>query len=120
MDSLWSYLVSLVLSGVGMLVLSRILPGMHIRGGLGSAILVSFVYGLLKTLFQKVLILMTLPVVALSLGAFVLVINAMLLWLTDKLLKRFEVDGVLSLLIGAGALSVVDILVRWLMKTQGF
>lgn len=117
MGSVSTYLVSLVLSGVGMLVVSRILPGMHIRGGLGSAILVSFVYGLLKTLLQKVLIALAFPVVALTLGAFVLVINAAILWLTDKLLKRFEVDGVLSLLIGAGALSVVDILVDWLMRS---
>lgn len=119
MDSIWSYLVSLLLSGLGMLLVSRLLPGMQIRGGLGSAIVVAFVYGLLKTLLQKVLIILTIPFVALTFGAFILVINAFLLWLTDKLLKRLEVNSFISLLLAAGALSLVDIGVRWIMSTQG-
>lgn len=117
MDSIWSYLVSLVLSGLGMLLVSRLLPGMHIRGGLWSAMMVALVYGLLKMLLQKVLIVVSLPLVALSLGAFILVINAFLLWLTDKMMSRFKVDSVWTLLIAAGALSLVDMGVNWIMSS---
>lgn len=120
MGGLWTYLISLGLSGLGMLVVSRILPGVHIRGGLWSAIVVSFVYGTLRLLLQKLLIVLTIPLVALTFGGFILVINAFLLWLTDKLLKRFEVDSIWWLLIGAASLSVVEMGVRWIMQSQGW
>lgn len=117
MESIWSYLISLLLSGLGMLLVSRLLPGMKIDGGLGSAVIVSLVYGFLKMALQKILIVLAFPLVAVTLGAFILVINAFLLWLTDKLLKRFEVDSFWSLLVGAGLLSLVDMAVRWIMSS---
>jgi putative membrane protein len=105
---LQSFLIALLLSGVGILVVARIVPGFHLRGGLGSAMLVGLVYGLLKALFQTALIILSAPLVIATLGLFILIINAFLLWLTDKLMSRLTITSIGSLLLGALLLSLID------------
>ncbi len=105
---LQTFLISLLLGGLGVLIVARILPGFKLEGGFGSAILVGAVYGVLKALFQTLLIVLTLPLVVLTLGLFILVINALLLWLTDKLLGRLRIRSFGSLVAGAFLLSLID------------
>jgi len=109
---MFAYAVSLVLGALAFLLVARILPGFEVRGGFRSAFVVALVYGILKVLLQKLLIVVTLPMVMLSLGVFILVINAFLLWLTDKVLERFEIKGVGTLVIGTLLLAVFDFVTR--------
>ncbi|MEZ4453053.1 MAG: phage holin family protein [Nannocystaceae bacterium] len=108
--------VSLVLGAVALLAVAAIVPGFEIRGGLRSALVVALVYGLLKMVLQKVLILVTLPMIIVSLGAFMLVINAFLLWLTDKVLERFEMKGFGALALGTLLLTGFDLLARVIVR----
>lgn len=108
MSSLVQLVVSLLLGGVAFLIVARVVPGFHIRGGFGSAVIVGLVYGLLKMLLQKILIIVTLPAVVLSLGLFIVVINAFLLWLTDKLVARVEIRTTGALVLGTILLSLID------------
>lgn len=115
-----SLLVSLLIGGLGVLLVAKILPGFHLRGGLVSAIIVAALYGVLKALLQWVLIVVTLPAVLVTAGLFIFLINAFLLWLTDKALKRLEIDSVWSLLLGTVLLSVFDWLMSWFFNTSDF
>jgi putative membrane protein len=108
MSSLLQLVISLLLGGVAFLIVARVVPGFHIRGGFGSAVIVGLVYGLLKMLLQNVLIVLTLPAVLLTLGLFIVVINAFLLWLTDKLVARVEIRTTGALLLGTILLSLID------------
>jgi putative membrane protein len=110
-----AFAVSLALGGLAFLVVARVLPGFRIRGGFGTATLVAFVYGLLKALLWKLLVVLTLPIVIVTLGLFIFVINAFLLWLTDRILDRLEVRGWATLLAAAGLLSVIDFLFHLLI-----
>ena len=102
------FVMSLLLGGLAVMAVARLVSGFHVKGGFGSYVLVGLVYGILKMLLQKILIVVTFPAVILTLGLFILVINAFLLWLTDKLMKRFTVDSAGSLFIGALLLSLID------------
>jgi putative membrane protein len=116
MNQLISFLLSVLLGGVAVLITARVVPGIRLRGGFGSAMLVGLVYGVLKGLLQILLIILTLPLVVLTLGLFILVINAFLLWLTDKLMTRFEVRSAGSLFFGALLLSILDIAFQLLLR----
>jgi putative membrane protein len=109
---MFAYVISLLLGALGFLLVARLLPGFEIRGGFRSAFVVALVYGILKMLMQKVLIVVTLPMVILSLGLFILVINGFLLWLTDKLLERFEVKNFATLALGTLLLAAFDFAAR--------
>src|SRR5690606_6785607 len=96
------------LGGVAFLIVARVVPGFHLRGGFGSAVLVAAVYGVLKMLLQNVLIILSFPLVILTLGLFIVVINAFLLWLTDKLVDRVNIRTTGALVMGTVLLSLID------------
>jgi putative membrane protein len=108
MHSLTQFVIALLLGGVAFLIVARLVPGFHLRGGFGSAMIVALVYGVLKMLLQKILIILSLPLVVVTLGLFIVLINAFLLWLTDKLVKRVEIRGVGALILATILLSLID------------
>ena len=82
----------------------------------GAALVAALVLGLVNTLIRPILLVLTLPVTVLSLGLFILVINAFLLWLTDKLMSRLEITSWASLFFGAILLSLIDFGFQMLLR----
>jgi putative membrane protein len=115
-----AFVVSLLLGGLAFLIVARILPGFELRGGFGSAVLVAFVYGVIKALLWKLLVILSFPLVLLTLGLFIFVINAFLLWLTDKLVRRLEVRSFGTLILAAVFLSVLDFVFRLIVYQGAF
>jgi putative membrane protein len=103
-----AFIVSLLLGGLAVMIAAAVLPNFQIQGGFKTSLAVAFVYGLLKALLQEALIFVTLPAVLLTLGLFIVVINAFLLWLTDMLIEKFEVKTKGALVMGALLLSLID------------
>ena len=114
------FAVSLLLGAVAFLIVARVLPGFRLRGGFGSALLVAFVYGVIKALLWTLLVVISLPLVVVTLGLFIFVINAFLLWLTDKLLGRLEIRGFGTLIFAAFLLSVIDFVFRLVVHHGAF
>jgi putative membrane protein len=93
-------------------VIARLCPGVRIRG-FKTALVVSAVYGLLNFLLFRVLIFITFPLIILkylTLGIFGVVLNAVLLMLTDRLVKDFELSGFGAALLASIGISVVNLL----------
>jgi putative membrane protein len=80
---------------------------------LGTALIAALVLGLVNTLIRPVLVLLTLPVTFLSLGLFVLVINALLFWLVATMVDGFHVAGFWSAFLAAILYSVIS----WALST---
>jgi putative membrane protein len=105
-------MIHMVLHGVvvtlAVLLAARIVPGIRVKS-LGSAIVFALVLGVLNFFLRKALIVLALPLVLLSMGLFLIVINAFLFWLADKLVKGVEVDGFLSAVGGSLVVSAISI-----------
>jgi len=89
-------LIRLIISAIAVLVTDLLLPGvslgdMNDTRGLLTALLVAAVLGLLNALLKPVLILLTLPVTVVTLGLFLLVINAVIVLIADELIDGFTV-----------------------------
>ena len=99
----------------------HIVPGVKVRG-IGAAVLVALVFGLLNFLIgwlvTFVLTLLSLPFIVLSLGLFKLVIPtlifAVLLKITDVFLEPFELEGWTPALIMGLLFSIGSFLTRYL------
>jgi putative membrane protein len=102
-------LISSLLGAVAMIVTAHLLSGFRLRRGLLTALLAGLVYGVLHGLFQTILILISLPLVLLTFGLFILVINGLLLWLTSKLVPGLEIRSFGSLVAAAFLLAVINI-----------
>lgn len=75
---------------------------------IGSALIAALVLGLVNTIIRPVLVVLTLPVTVVSLGLFILVINALLFWLVANLVDGFHVAGFLSAFLAAILYSVIS------------
>lgn len=85
-------LIRLALSALAVLVAERLLRGVHIDEWT-TGIIVAIVLGLVNTFIRPILILFTLPATVLTLGLFILVINAGMVMLVDRWVDGFRVDG---------------------------
>ena len=95
-----------VLATAGLLlVLASALPGVRLKS-YGTAVVVALVYGLLNFFLGTLIGWILFIPMFLSLGLLGLVINALMLWLTDKLIEDFEIDSVKTTLIMAVLLTI--------------
>jgi putative membrane protein len=78
-----------------------------------TALVAALVLGLVNTVIRPVLVVLTLPVTFLSLGLFILVINALLFWLVAHLVEGFHVAGFWSAFLAAILYSVIS----WALST---
>ena len=104
-------LLHLAVLALTVLALARLLPGVHIRS-FGSAIVVAIVFSLLDFfLGWLVRVFLFIPAI-LTLGLLFLimpfVVNTILLWLTDKLMRAFEIDTFGSLLVSSLVITLVN------------
>jgi putative membrane protein len=77
---------------VALLAVAYLLPGITVAS-FGSALIAALVLGLVNMLVKPVLVLLTLPITIVTLGLFLIVINALLFWFVGSVLKGFQVNG---------------------------
>lgn len=82
-------------------------PGIHLRGGFISALFVALVLGLVNATIGWLLKLISFPITIVTFGLFLIVINALMLYLVAGLLKALDIDNFIAALIGAVVISLV-------------
>jgi putative membrane protein len=102
------FILRWIVGALGLWLASRIVPGIHIRG-LETLLLAALLLGLVNAIVRPVVVFLTLPLTLVTLGLFLLVINAALFWLVSVFLSGFVVHGFMAALGGA----IVTGLVSW-------
>jgi putative membrane protein len=98
-----------VLMAAVMLGLSRLLPGFEVSGW-GAALLAAVVLALMNTIVKPILFVLTLPFTILTLGLFLFVLNAIVLWLTALVVPGFHLHGIGTTFLASLVLSVVGMI----------
>ena len=111
------FILRLLLSALAVVLLANILPGVHVAT-YGIAILVALVLSLLNMLVKPLLVILTLPVTILTLGLFLLVINALIILLASSLVSGFNVDGFWWALLFSLLLSVLQSILFTVLKEE--
>jgi putative membrane protein len=101
-----------IMAGVFWLV-TQVLPGIEVVGNpkaplgvFGTFLWIALIFALVNAIVGPVLRLLSLPFVLLTLGLFLLVVNAALLGLTALLTDRLQVNGIGSAVIGGLLLAI--------------
>jgi putative membrane protein len=102
------FLIRLAIGAFGLWVAERLVPGVTIDG-LATLILAALLLGVVNAVVRPVFVLLTLPLTLLTLGLFLLVVNAAMLGLVALLLPGMHVAGFGSAVLG----SIVVSLVSW-------
>ncbi|MEM9100938.1 MAG: phage holin family protein [Pseudomonadota bacterium] len=110
---MFEFIVHIIVSSFLLLVVADILKGIDIKN-LKSAIILALVLGLANAIIKPVLIFLTIPITIITLGLFLLVINAFCFYVCAKLVDGVEIRGFLSALLGSILLSILNSLISWL------
>lgn len=108
------FLLRLAIGAFGLWIAAHIVPGMRIEGG-GTLVAAAFLLGLMNAVVRPVAVVLTLPLTIVTLGLFLLVVNAAMLGLVAALLDGFRLDDFWAALFG----SIVVSLVGWFFQWQG-
>lgn len=101
------WLIHWLLSGVALLMVAKILPGIQVAD-FGSALIAALVIGLVSATVGLILKLLLLPFIILSLGIVYFIINGLMLMLASSLVAGFRVDGLLTAIFGSVLLTLVE------------
>lgn len=99
-------IVRWLLNAVALALTAWVVPGISVSGAV-ALIVAALVIGLLNALVKPILVVLTLPLTILTLGLFLLVLNALLFWLAAAVVPGFAVSGFLSALLGAVVMAIV-------------
>jgi putative membrane protein len=111
-------LIRFLVTGIAVFLAAQIVPGIRIdSAAAGFAAII--VLALLNALVRPVLYLFTLPFIILSLGLFMVIINALLLQLAAYLVKGFVVEGFWASVWGAILISLVSTILNLWVSEEG-
>ncbi len=106
-------IINMLILSVAVFLVAQLLPGIRVKN-FYTAIIVAIVYSLINFFTGWLLILLSLPFMIITFGLFKLVINAFMLWLTDKLMEDFKISDLLTTFIAAFLITIVDSAMHWM------
>jgi len=96
-----------IINAIALMALPYLMHSVSVTN-IGAALIAALVLGLVNTLIRPVLVVLTLPVTLVSLGLFILVINAVLFWGVAQLVDGFHVAGFFSAFLAAILYSIIS------------
>lgn len=112
------FLLSLASNVLALWVATLVFDGITYDDRFWILVLAGLVFGLVNLVVRPIVILLALPAVILTLGIALLFVNALMLFLTDKIVPPFEVDGFWTLVGGALLVWAVNMLVNVVVEPE--
>ena len=112
------FLIRVLIVAAGLWVASKLVPGVEITDG-WSLLWAALVLGIMNAIVRPVVIILTLPLTILTLGVFLLVINAAMLSLVAWMLDGVTVAGFWSAFFGSIVISITGWLACWFIGGEG-
>lgn len=112
------FLVRMVISAMGLWIASELVPGMEITG-MGTLVAAAFLLGIVNAVVRPLILILTFPITIVTLGLFLLVINAAMLGLVAWLLDGFMLDGFLAAVAGSFVVSATGWFASWYIGPRG-
>lgn len=111
-----SFLIRLVVTAAALWTAVLLVPGIDYFGHWAGLLGVALIFGLVNALIRPLILMLTCPLVLLTLGIFVLVLNGLMLWLTSSFSSAvglsFEVEGFVAAFLGAIVVGIVSTLLN--------
>jgi putative membrane protein len=112
------FLIRLAVVALGLFLAGEIIPGIEIRGT-GTLVAAALLLGIVNALVRPIAVLLTLPLTVLTLGLFLLVVNAGMFALVAALLDGFRVAGFGSALLGSIVVGLTSWVASWYVGPRG-
>ena len=114
---LFSLLVRWLVLALGVMLATRIVPGISCDDG-ATLVSVVLLLSLFNAVLKPLLVLFTLPFILVTMGLGVVMINALLFLLVARLVEGFHVAGFWSAVLGSLVIGVTNLLLSGFLRTQ--
>ena len=108
-----NFLIRLVINAIALWLATRLVDGITFDGEAVFLLVVALIFGVVNSVVKPILMLLTFPFLLITLGLFLLVLNAFMLWLTgaisDAARLGFHVEGFRAAFLGGLVVSVVSV-----------
>lgn len=101
------FLLTWLVTAIALMITAYIVPGFAVNS-FGVALIAAIVLGLVNAIIKPILVILTLPLTILTLGLFLFVVNAIVIWLAGAITPGFQVTGLLPALVGSIVLTLVN------------
>jgi putative membrane protein len=109
-----AFLIHLIVTAGLLLLIANLVRGVQVEGW-GSALIGALVLGLVNAVVRPIMVLLTLPFTILTFGLFLLVVNALMLWLVAALVSGIRIQSFGAALIGSLVLSLLNMGIELIM-----
>lgn len=109
-----AFLAHLLITAALLLLVANLVSGVRVAGW-GPALLGAIVLGFVNAFVRPLMVLLTLPLTVLTFGLFLLVVNALMLWLVAALVPGIQVRGFGPALLGSLLLTLLNLAVASLV-----
>ncbi|WP_452600672.1 phage holin family protein [Pontimicrobium sp. MEBiC06410] len=110
-------IIRLLLNAIAVVVLANVLKGVNVDS-YTTAIIVAVVLSVLNLIVKPILVLLTLPITLVTLGLFLLVINALIILLADNLIDGFAVSNFWWAILFSILLSILQSIFHSFLKSD--
>ena len=112
------FLLRFIISALGLWLAAAVVPGMYVAG-VGTLLIAALLLGVVNAIVRPILLVLTLPITIVTLGLFLLVINAAMLGLVALVLPGLSIAGFWSALFASIIVSLVSWLASWFIGPRG-
>jgi putative membrane protein len=112
------WLIRLVVLAVIIGLVAKLVPGIHVHGGFWALLWISVIFSIVNAILGPVFKLLSLPLIVLTLGLFLLVVNAALLGITAALSSHLNIDGFGSAVFGGLLIAIFSWLAEMVFPTK--
>ena len=116
-------LLRLFINAVGLFAATQVgIAGLRFDGDWKTIVVVALIFGIVNALVRPLLMVLTCPLMMLTLGLFTFIVNALMLaltgWIAQQLELGFVVDGFWAAFLGAIVISVVSFILTLFIREE--
>jgi putative membrane protein len=113
------FLLRAVISAIGLWLATQWVTGVHVDS-VGTLILAGLLLGVVNAIVRPIAFILTLPITILSLGLFLFVLNAAMVWLVGAILPGFHAPWFMPAFLTSIIVWITGWIGSWLIGQRGF
>lgn len=110
------FILTWLATAISLIITANLVPGFKIDT-FTDALIGAVVLGFVNAIIRPLLILLTLPLTLLTLGFFLLIVNAIAFALVTAITPGFHLYGFLPALLGSIVLTIVSGIINWVLRS---
>jgi putative membrane protein len=101
-------LLAILFNAVALYATALVVPGIRFTGDWVNLIIAGAIFGVFNLIVRPVALLLSLPLLIVTLGLFYFVLNGILLWVAALVLPGYTVDGLVPAILGGLVFAIVN------------